>query len=311
MSLEHRRPVASAGRPDLGFQAAFGFYLGLVAGGLVALVGLAADVTTATLLGSFPTVVTAVTLVGHLLAKRSHGLPQRIGRRRPLRLACYLPAIGFAAAAVAPTVTPLEPATRYFAVTILLAAVVGVTAFGLERLCRKQYIEAMTADEPTITWSYRPASWLTSAGVWIPLVFLCFVIGAGVASVATGSTVGLFWIGFGLLMFVWTWVIGTGDDNGKQYYGSRFSLDVDQQTQQGTLRAHERGVRHDVGRSRKLIPWEKISDIGLTDDELVLERRFRNLRCDRDAIDDPESVYEALKEMHSHAENRSRTADRR
>jgi hypothetical protein len=54
MSLEHRRPIASAGQPDIGFQAAFGFYLGLVTGGLVAFVGLLAGVTTPTLLGALP-----------------------------------------------------------------------------------------------------------------------------------------------------------------------------------------------------------------------------------------------------------------
>jgi hypothetical protein len=302
MSLEHRRPVASAGRPDLGFQAAFGFYLGLVAGGLVALVGLAADVTTATLLGTFPTVVTAVTLVGHALAKRSHGLPQRIGRRRPLRLACYLPAIGFAAAAVVPTATPLEPATRYFAVTIPLAVVVGVTAFGLERLCRKQYVVAITADEPTLTWAYQPASAFSNPGFWMPM--LAFAAMGLSASLATGSLIGLLWIAFGVLIAVGSWMINIGDANGKQYYGTRFSLDVDTKKQQSELRAHERGVRHDAGRSSTLIPWQKISEIRLTDDELVLERRFRNIRCDRDAIDDPEAVYEALEKLKTRAETR-------
>ncbi len=303
MSLEHRRPVTSAGQPDLGFQAAFGFYLGLVAGGLVALVGLAADVTTATLLGSFPTVVTAVTLVGHVLAKRSHGLPQRIGRRRLLRLACYLPAVGFAAAAVAPSVTSIGSDARYLAVTILLTVVVGVTAFGLERLCRKQYVVAITADEPTVVWTYQPASMFSNPDFWMPM--LAFVAMGLSASLATGSVIGLLWIAFGVLIAVGSWMITVGDTNGKQYYGTRFSLDVDAKKQQSELRAHERGVRHDAGRSSTLIPWEKISDIRLTDDELVLGRRFRNLRCDRDAIDDPEAVYEALAEMKARTETRN------
>jgi TM2 domain-containing membrane protein YozV len=299
MSLEHRRPVASAGQPDLGFQAAFGFYLGLVAGGLVVVAGLLADLTAATLLGTFPTVVTAVTLAGHIAAKRSHGLPQRIGSRWRWRLACYLPAAAFAAAALVPAETALRSAARHPGVAAL-TLVLCVTAFGLERLCRKQYVVAITADEPAVTWTYQPVGVFSNPGLWMPvLAFTTMGLGA---SIATGSVTGLIWIVFGVLIAVWSWMLTIGDANGKKYYGTRFSLDVDAKAQQGELRAHERGVRHDQGRSSTLVPWEKISGIELTDDELVLERRFRTLRCDREAIDDPEAVYEALEELNSRVE---------
>lgn len=301
MSFEHRRPIASAGQPDLGFQAAFGFYLGLVAGGFVVVAGLLADLTAATLLGTFPTVVTAVTLAGHIFAKRAHGLPQRIGRRWRWRLACYLPAATFAAAALVPAETALRSAARHPGVAAL-TLVLCVTAFGLERLCRKQYIVAITADEPTVTWTYQPVGVFSNPGLWMPLLAFA-VMGLG-ASIATGELIGLGWIAFGAFIAVWGWMLNTGDANGKKYYGTRFSLDVDAKKRQSELRAHERGVRHDAGRSRTLIPWQKISDVRLTDDELVLERRLRSIRCDRSAIDDPEAVYETLEEMNSRAETR-------
>lgn len=297
MSLEHRRPVADAGEPDIGFQAAFGFYLGLIAGGLAALVGLAADVTTATLLGIFPTVVTAVTVGGHVLAKRSHGLPERIGRRRRLRLACYLPAVGFATAAIAPGVVPLGTDGRYYVVTGLLVAVLGMTAFGLERLCRNRFVKAITADEPIVTWTYRPAG-LVSHGGTVTVLVTFGAMGLS-TSVAIGSPIGLLWIVFGVIV-----VLGgalADDDAGKKYYGSRYSLDVDSNAEYGELRAHERGIRRDQGRSRKLVPWEEISDIRLTDEELVLERRWLDIRCDRDAIDDPEAVLEDVERARSRA----------
>ncbi|WP_306056380.1 hypothetical protein [Natronococcus wangiae] len=297
MSLEQRRLIADADAPGIGFQAAFGFYLGLVVGGLVAFVGLLADVTTATLLGTFPTVVTAVTLVGHVLAKRARGLPERIGRARRWRLACYLPAAGFAAAALAPRGTPLESTGRYLAVTIGFGLVLGLAAFGLEQLCRNRFVEAITADEPAVTWSYRPASAFANAGIWVVLLF--FVVAGGGASVATGDAFGLFWIAFGVVVAAWTWVLGKGDANGKKYYGTRFSFDVDSEAQRGELHAHEREIRYDQGRSRKLVPWEKISGIELTDEELVLERRFRTIRCDQSAIDDPEAVLEAIETVRS------------
>lgn len=311
MSLEHRRPVADAEPPDIGFQAAFGFYLGLVTGGLVALVGLFADVTTATLLGTFPTVVTAVTLAGHVVAKRVHGLPERIGRRRRWRLACYLPAAGFGVVALAPNVTSLESTSRYLAVTVALALVLGLTALGLEQLCRNRFVEAITADEPSVTWSYRPASAFSQGGFGV--VLLCFVLVGGVTSVVSGNFFGLFWIVFGVVMAAWIWFDVEDNSDGKKYYGKRFSFDIgpDSENALGELHAHERGIRFDQGRSRKLTPWEKITDVELTDDELVLERRFRNLRCDRSVIDDPEAVLAALEEARERVEGSERTASGR
>ncbi|MFC4436711.1 MULTISPECIES: hypothetical protein [Natrialbaceae] len=311
MSLERRREVVDSEPPDIGFQAAFGFYLGLVVGGIAAFAGLLADVTTATLLGTFPTVVTAVTLAGHILAKRAHGLPERIGRRWRWRLACYLPAVGFAAAVLAPSVTPLEATSRYLAVTVALALVLAVTALGLQQLCRNRYVEAITADEPSVTWSYRPASAFSRGGVGVILV--CFVLVGGLTSVVTGTLSGLFWVAFGGVVAAWSWFDVENDSGGKKYYGTRFSFDASSVSENalGELHAHERGIRFDQGRSRKLTPWEKITDVELTDDELVLERRFRNIRCDRSVIDDPEAVLAALEEARERVEGSERTASGR
>ncbi|RQH00310.1 hypothetical protein [Natrarchaeobius oligotrophus] len=304
MSL-HRRAIVDAEPPDIGFQAAFGFYLGLIAAGLVAVVGLLADVTTASLLATLPTTVTGVMIVGHVLAKRFHGLPELIGRRLRWRLACYLPAVGLVAVALAPGATPLAYTARYLAITVAMALLVGVTAFGLERLCRARFVEAITTDEPVVTWSYRPAGLLSRNGLW--MVLTVFVVMAGVMSVVGGTLFGLLWLAYGVIVVAWTWS-GTDDDSrGKSYYGKRYSLEMAPEPDEwGELRAHEYGVRLDLGRSRRFVPWERIEGIELTDDELVLKRRFRNLRCDRDAIDDPEAeaVLEALETARDAASRR-------
>jgi hypothetical protein len=250
--------------------------------------------------------VTAVTIAGHIVAKRSHGLPERIGRRRRLRFACYLPPVGFAAAVAAPVVTPLEFTGRYLALMIGFTLILGVAGLGLARLSRRQFVEAITTDEPIVTWTYRPAG-LFHLGNGLLVLMLFFVFAGGVASVATGSVRGLFWIAFGVVMVVWSWMLGKGDANDKKYYGKRFGFETTapSNVDQGELRAHERGVRHDQGRSKRLVHWEQISDIRLTEDELVLERRFNTLHCDREAIDDPERVYESLVEARERAENPS------
>lgn len=300
MSHEYGRPVPDADPPDIGFQAAFGFYLGLVAGGLVVLAGLVADATTATLLGTFPTVVTAVTLGGHVLAKRARGLPERIGRSRRSRLVCYLPAAGFAAAALAPSAGLLELTARYLVATVALGAVLAVTAVGLERLCRNRFVEAVTPDEPTATWSYRPAGALARNGVWIGSAALVAV--GGLWTLGLGDPIGLLWVAYGAVMLASNWLEFDPDDG----WIARTSPDPNRE--RGELRVHDRGVRYDRGRSRKLVPWERIAEIRLTEDELVLERRFRNLRCDRSAIDDPEAVYESLEETNSRVKTGTRTA---
>lgn len=293
MSLEHGRPLADPDPPDIGFQAGFGFYLGLVAGGFVAVGGALADVAAVTLLGVLPTTVTAVTIVGHVLAKRAVGLPERIGRSRRLRFATYLPAILFGTVTFAPlwTPAPFEFATRHLAVTGAFALVAGIAAFGLERLCRNQYVEAVTADGPAITWNYEPAGPLRD-GAWTMLVVLMPV--AGVASLVAGNAFGLFWIAYGVVVLAWDRFDFGGD--GAKRGGKRFSLDVgDSQRVVGELRAHERGIRLDRGRASKLVPWERIDGVELAGDELVIERRrWVDLRCDRGAIDDPEAVLEGI-----------------
>lgn len=302
MSLERQQPVVDAGPPGLGFQAAFSFYLGLVGGGVVAVAGLLADVTTPTLLGTLPTTVTAVTIVGHVLAKRARGLPERIGRRRRWRLACYGPAAGFGTAAVAPRVTALESTGRYLAVTIGFALVLGVTAFGLEQLCRNRYVEAVTANEPIATWTYRPAGFLADGSGALAFATMFLLFGT-VASIWTGSArPGLFWAAVGLV-FVLSSGVGFGDDaQGRtKRYGFGFEPDFspDNRWNSLELRAHEAGIRLDRGRSRTLVPWDRVTGVELTDDELVLERRFRSIRCERSAIEDPEAVLEAVETLRS------------
>ncbi|MCW8173102.1 hypothetical protein D8S78_17820 [Natrialba swarupiae] len=61
------------------------------------------------------------------------------------------------------------------------------------------------------------------------------------------------------------------------------------------MAAHDAGILIETGLSSSLVPWERIDDVRLTDDELVLEQRlWPSLRCDRSVIDDPEAVLEGI-----------------
>lgn len=314
MSLEHRQILSNGGQPNLAFQAAFGFYLGLIISGIVVLIGLLAGVTTTTLLTTVPTSMTAVILISHIVSKRLHGLPERIGHRRRLRLACYLPVVGFTVAAVAASVMSFGYSMQYLVLTILFIIVLGIVGFGFERLCRKQFIETVTVDEPNATWTYQPMGLFPWGNAWGPTVLLLItIIGVIVMIIVTESVVGLFSLAFFVIMIIGSWILSKNDSNGKKYYGKRFSLEINSSpnTEQGKLHAHKLGLRHEQGRSQKFIFWEQISDIDLTNDELVIKRWPRNIRCNRSAIDEPEVVYKSLIETQNRAEERNLATETR
>ncbi|WP_246998646.1 PH domain-containing protein [Halosolutus gelatinilyticus] len=281
------------GEPDIGFQAGFGFYLGLVAAGFAAIAGILADLTTAALLGLLPTFVTAVTIVGHVLAKRAHGLPEEIGRSRRLRLACYLPPVAAVATFYAAYAGLIEAGGRFALVTALTVLLTGIAAFGVDRMSRNRYVDMVTADEPAATWTY----WRTSSGfsqpVFTVIMAITTLFGAGTA--LTGHPQGLFWSAYGLLMLYLHHSDRYADEFGS---GDRWTAPK--------LRAHEAGLV--VGRpfAKTLVPWDDVEDVRLTDDALVVERRrfgrrsrWFDLRCDREAIDDPEAVAEAIEAVRS------------
>jgi hypothetical protein len=134
-------------------------------------------------------------------------------------------------------------------------------------------------------------------------------IGIGAASVAL---TGLLWTAVGLGRFVlgvgafgvfavWHGVsirlaVRGSDRNG--WLRRRFEID---RFEHGDvqwlpdLRVHGAGLVVSRPVHRRFVPWETVSRVRLTPDELVVERRRRfDLRCDRAAIDAPERVYEEI-----------------
>ena len=62
-----------------------------------------------------------------------------------------------------------------------------------------------------------------------------------------------------------------------------------------TVRVHDDGIAIVRELSQRFIPWASVSEVRLTDDELVVSRHgWFDLRCDRATIDDPEGVYAAI-----------------
>ena len=128
------------------------------------------------------------------------------------------------------------------------------------------------------------------------------MVAGGLVGIYTGGTTGIWFLLYGgfWLFMQWSETNGWFDADG---WGA-----ADRATA-GDLRAHEAGLVYDRAYQRKLVPWDAIGDVRLTDDELVLERsRWLDIRCDRSAIDDPESVLEEIQRARERAE-RSRAAE--
>ncbi|SEW22808.1 PH domain-containing protein [Natrinema salifodinae] len=292
MASHDRRVPLDVGETDIGFQAGFGFYLGLVATGIAAAAGLLTGASTATLLGVLPSTVTIVAIVGHVLAKRTRGLPERIGRRRRTRLACYVPPAAFAALLLVPAVTPTTATTRFVVGTLVLVVLTGVAAFGLERMTRTRYVAALTADDPAASWPYHRPDF--GAGGRLFTAFMVVTIAAGVLVAWSGNARGLVWALYGLFMLL----------SARFEWGRWGEFDPSDRWNPPELRAHEAGLVVDRLVRTTIVPWGAIEDVRLTDDELVLGRRrfgcrcrWFDIRCDRAAIDDPEAVLAGIERV--------------
>ncbi|WP_049922704.1 PH domain-containing protein [Halopiger djelfimassiliensis] len=335
MASRTQRIVIDPGEPDIGFQAGFGFYLAIVAAGIAAVAGLLAGARTATLLSVVPSMVTVVAIIGHILAKRAHGLPERIGQSRRWRLACYLPSATFAALLLVRDHLPITGSERFNFITIVFAVLSGVSAYGIQRMARNRYTEALVADEPAAAWPWqRPGDW-SARPVFTAIMALLIV--DGLADMIVGDWFpGLFWVIFGVVMLyssrsaglVFTAVMALLLVDGLanmivgdwfpglfwvifgivMLYSSRFDLgDTDETGRRNppTLRAHEAGLVIDRPFRKTVVPWDSFGDIRLTDDELVLERsQWFDVRCDRTAIDDPEAVVAGIERVRSPAHPR-------
>ncbi|OVE85222.1 hypothetical protein B2G88_10835 [Natronolimnobius baerhuensis] len=274
------------GEPDIAFQAGFGFYLGLVVTAGVMVAGILANVTTGALFGLVPSTLLIVTIIGHFIARRTRGLPERIGGSLPRRVASYLPVAALVAVPSGLSLTStapfgLEATPRLGAVTATSGLVLAATAYGLNRLSRTRYVDSRTDDEPIASWDWVRAGMYSSDT--ISMFAGLFLLISGLAIAANGSLFGLFWAGYGGFLAL------------SSQYESASWADPSERWNPPEIAVYDAGL---VLKNRTLLEWDAISDVRLTDEELVIEReRFaRDIRCHRDAIDDPDAVLEAIEQ---------------
>lgn len=289
---------SAADGPDLAARAGIGFYAGVLVAGVVTVVSVAAGLETATVLVTVPSTLVAVLLLALVLGDRLGTLPVRLGRNRRRRALPFVPAVGFALLPVAPAVTGLGSTTRLTVAAAVFALLTAAVALGVAGLCRNRYVEAVTDDEPIVSWTWRkPADdgWQIVVAVGAALVLV-----GGIGSLVAGSRTGIWFVLYGSVALLF-WVAERRDWD--VWWLAVVDEEYDAPSAETALEAHEAGLVVDRF-EQKLIPWDRLTDVRLTDEELVLERRLRSIRCDREAIDDLESVLEGIERARSRPDSR-------
>ncbi|APX95270.1 hypothetical protein [Natronorubrum daqingense] len=284
------KPAGSNGI-DLGFKVGIGFYLGLVVAGFATIGGIAVDASTATLLATAPSTVTGVLLVTLVFGNRLEGVPERLGQNRLRRSLWYLPAVAFAAVPLAAWLVQITLSPQLAATAAGFAIITVAIAIGLSQMTRNRFIAAVTG-EPTVEWTWQTTRF-DGPGWSIAIVGsgVLFVLAGLQAAFSEGGS-GARLLGYGsILLLLW---VGQ-----RREWGAFEQPEADSRWGGATLQAYDAGLVVDRFNS-KLIPWDRIGTIELTDEELVIERnRWFDVRCDRDAIDDPEGALERVERVRS------------
>lgn len=279
--------------PALRYRFVVGVYVAAIAGALAVVGGVGFELSGGGLLLIGLTAVTVGLVAGGAVAGRIPGLPERIGRSRQRMAACFLPPVAFVALGLVGAAAVPEDASVVLGITLLPAAGLAVVALSVVRLSRTRYVDAITPDEPVVSWIWanprRQHRWLAIAGI-------CLALGGW--SLVAGDPGGALWpLGIAALALVFS------------RYGP-FDIHDDPDAQRSRLRVHDAGLvtelrdglvspmfvsPTDGQYGTGIVPWEGVTGVERTDDELVIERARRfDVRCRLSVIDDPEAVRDAI-----------------
>ncbi|WP_331235417.1 hypothetical protein [Natronorarus salvus] len=296
--------------PDVGFVAAFGVYTAATLTFAFLTAAAATGAAVSTLVGGITSTVTVGLVIGSLLASRREGLAERLGRDLRSRLLPFSVPAGFGALSLGAFVSPFPVGAAVGAG--LGTLVTGLCGWGISSMGRSRYARAVVSDDPILTVSHldpRQHWWMAAIGL--------FSLSFGGASLAMGGGFPGFWLtAMGVMFLLFTAVVfynqNRDEDSRRRMrlpsrFGSGRSYDLGDPLDPEylpELRIHEEGiVAHQSWTSERFVPWERISGVDLTDDELRIGiRRGLDLRCKRDVVDDPEEAVETIERVRAEAE---------
>ena len=274
---------AGSGPPNATFRAAVGLYAGALLAGLVTTATALSVGSSAPLGGiavaAFP--IGAAAGVG--LAGRLRALPSRLGRTWRRKLVILCGALPFAAVIAASVLGPLAPAVGLAALGSAVA--VAISGLVLAQAAENGYADAVTdGDEPIASWRWH---WSPTGSRKLDLVQFVLVVSGSLLAVddalAGGWWTAIVWIG--VVLTITAASIAEG----------RWTRWLPSGQTEAAVRVYEHGFATERPFRRQFVPWSSISRVRLRDDELVVDRSgLFDHRFDRDDLEDPEALREAI-----------------
>ncbi|ELY59503.1 hypothetical protein C491_06823 [Natronococcus amylolyticus DSM 10524] len=263
----------SASSPSGGFRTALGLYLGVLVAGITASVAATQQVSDAVLAAVFVGGLATGGILGVLAARLDGDLAIRLGRSRRRRALLYLPGIPGLFGAAAATMAWSPIASTLVATGSSLAVL--VLGFVLGGIAQTEYVEAVTADEPTATWGWTPPG----GGKVDTFVALGWLSIALVNAAGGNWSAAVVW-----LLIAVGWIVG-GALEGR--WQTSWGADPE-------IRVHEAGLVKRRPFTKAFVPWDEVSHVRLYEDELVLDRGLFDVRLERSELDELEAVRETI-----------------
>lgn len=259
-------------RPDAMFQVASGAYGGVLLAGIATIFAGALDGWPASLESASAGGFLAGALGGFLLARVDQRLPIRLGRSAVRRVALALPALVFLGTWFAPFETPANH------VALVTALLVFATGYTLSQLAGNRYVEAVTPGTPERTWNWEPVG-TPVADIVIAIMWAVLAIG----NAAVGNWLeGLVWLTIASFWAVsclveGRWSFGPGRDRCE-------------------LQCYDGGLVRRRPYTKSFVAWDDVDHVRLRNGELVLDSGLRDVRFDRDELEDPDAFLDAVDE---------------
>ncbi|ELY55054.1 hypothetical protein [Natronolimnohabitans innermongolicus] len=263
---------SASANQDWAFPLVAAVYGGVLLAGLTSAVAIPLDGGPLGLSGSYAAGFIAGFVGGFVLARVDARLPARLGRTGGHRLGTAAPSLPFFGIWLVSS----DPAAE--AVALVSTLLVFATGQLLSQVASNRYVDSVTAGEPSATWRWEPPGSLR----------LDLLVGAlwgvlAAANAATGNwqsallwlTLGVMWLASGLAEGRWS--LGAGRDRCE-------------------IQVYDSGLVKRRPFLQTFVSWDEINHVRLRDGELVLDRGFRDVRLERDALEDADGVLEAIDE---------------
>ena len=282
--------------PETGvdWPAALALYVATVAAVIVGVIGVAAGGSSDVILGLVPTAFTGGVLCGAIVARATPRLALRLGVWRWRTVALCLPAVAVAGVVVVLSAVGRVPGNWHLPLAAATLLGIGLSGRLLALVARDTYVGTAIDHERAgiATWTWHQSG--THVGMLG--LGLGLLASAGVLTVNQGQPpVRMLFAASLCVALGWDLTVSIPKPGGDVVTLSPLP---GMKYERGELRAYEAGLVFEpklIPSYRRFVHWDRITSVGLTEEKLVLERRFRpDIRCDRSRIDNLEGVVTAL-----------------